>query len=363
MTQPTFAYKPDWAKAQARWDAFWAMAPTDRPCLAVAVPRPNGKKITLPELRDAEDRWLKADYILAVGVQRLEDSHLSGEAVPALGHFMAGTTTGCGKDLHFYEGGISLRPSMTNMDQPLNWHPGPNDPWRQKLEALCNHLLDAAPGRFIVPYPGQYPHVDLLNMIRGNEEMLLDLAMEPEQCAARLREMREPALENFNHFRNLIDARQGDVGCVGWTGVWSRQFYLNSQADVAAMISPVLFESLVLPELDWLAERLGPQLFHTCGYKQHLDLCLSRPYIRVIQYSPNPKEPANGPAHLEFYRQVQKSGRCLDIAVPPEHVEFLTRHLRPEGLFISTSAKSVAESNELLDQAVRWSGTHVNRSE
>jgi hypothetical protein len=330
--------------------------------MAVTAPRPDGKKITLPELRDIKDKWLDPDYILTAGLQRLEGTHLGGEAVPTIGHFMAGTTTGCGVSLHFYEGGISIRPSMTSMDQPLNWHPGPNDPWRPKVEAICHRLLDAAPGRFIVPCPGQYPHVDLLNMIRGNEDMLLDLITEQDQCAARLREIREPALEDFNHFRNLIDARQGDVGYVGWTGAWCRQFYLMSQADVAAMISPALFESLVLPELDWLAERLGPQNFHTCGYKQHLDLCLSRSYIRVIQYSPNPKEPPNGPAHLEFYRHVQQAGRCLDLAVPFEHVEFLIRHLRPEGLFITTSAKSIAESDELIDRAVMWTGTHINRS-
>jgi hypothetical protein len=193
--------------------------------------------------------------------------------------------------------------------------------------------------------------------------MLLDLAMDPENSKARLREMREPALENWLHFCRRIDARQGDVGSVGWTGVWRREFFLCTQADVAAMLSPAMFEEFVLPELDWLHEHLGGfQHFHTCGYKQHLEQCLSRSYIRVIQYSCNCKEPPHGPAHLDFYRRVQKAGRCLDICPRPEHLEFVIRHLRPEGLFISVSVETADKAEELLANAVRWTGTHANRS-
>jgi hypothetical protein len=358
----SYDYKPDWARAQARWDAFWAMAPTDRPCMAVCAPRPDGKKLPVPVPASLQDRWMNPDIQLTTALSRLEATFLGGEAVPSSGHFMAGTTTGCGDGLVFHEGGISIRPSMTGMDQPLNWHPGPDDPWRPRVEAIYNRLLDEAPGRFIVTYPKQYPHVDLLNMLRGNEEMLLDMAIAADQCAARLRDMREPAFEDFLHFRRMIEARQPGAGCVAWTGAWRREHFLCSQADVAAVVSPAMFEELVLPELDWLAERYGcPQHYHTCGYKHHLEACLSRPYIEVIQYSPSPKEPSNGPAHLEFYRRVQQAGRRLDLSVSFENVEFLIRHLRPEGLFISTRTHTVAEADELLDQATRWAGTHANR--
>lgn len=361
MTQSNFSYKLDWPRAQARWDAFWELEVTDRPCMTVFAPRPDGEKVTLPHIQSMEDKWMNEGYLLTSAIKRLEEDNLAGEAVPAAYHFMAGTTAGCNGNLHFHEGGISIRPSMTSMDQPVNWHPGPNDPWRLKIEAIFNRLLDEAPGRFIVPYPDQYPPVDLLNMIRGNEAMLLDMALVPEQCDARLQELRAMYVENFEHFRRLIDARQGDVGCVSWTGVWRRQFFKCAQADVAAMISPEMFERFVLPELDQLGERYGHLHFHTCGYKQHLELCLSRPYIKVIQYSCSLKEPPNGPAHLEFYRRVQKARRCLDIEVASGHVEFLIRHLRPEGLRIATRVNTVAEAEDLLANAVRWSGTHINR--
>ncbi|MBU4198769.1 MAG: hypothetical protein KKG09_10640 [Verrucomicrobia bacterium] len=362
MTISAFSYKTDWARAQSRWDAFWALDAVDRPCMRVFAPRPDGKKITFSELRSLEDKWINPDYVLAGALHNLEGSYLGGETVPAASHFMAGTTTGCDGHLHFHEGGISIRPTMAAMDEPLNWYPGPQDPWRSKVDAICNRLLDEAPGRFIVSCPAQFDHVDLLNMLRGNEEMLLDLAINPDQCAARLHEMRGPSEENWNHFRQLLDSRQGDVGWVSWTGIWCRQLFRCAQADVAAVISPEMFERLVLPELDWQGERYERLHYHTCGYKQHLELCLSRPYIRVIQYSPNMKEPPNGPAHMEFYRRVQKAGRCLDIGIGADVAEFMIRHLRPEGLCLSIPVKTVAEADELLTHAVKWSGTHIHQA-
>ena len=43
-------------------------------------------------------------------------------------------------------------------------------------------------------------------------------------------------------------------------------------------------------------------------------------------------------------------------------MEFVVRHLRPEGLHISTSALSVAEADELRETAVKWCGSDINRS-
>ncbi len=230
------------------------------------------------------------------------------------------------------------------------------------MDAICNRLLDEAKGRFIVSPPGQFENIDLLNMLRGHEETMLDLAMNPEQRKARLREMRDLSEENNNHFQRLIEKRQGEVGYVSWTGLWSRQVFRCAQADAAACLSPEMFEEFVLPELDVIGERYGQVHYHTCGYKQHLELCLSRSYMKVIQDSPSCKEPGNGPAHLEFYRRVQEARSCLDLDAGAEHVEFLIRHLRPEGLHIGTWVNSITEAEELLDNAARWCGSEIHRS-
>ena len=356
-----YCYKPDWASARSRWDAYWAMEATDRPCISVRAPRSEVEKIQLPELKRVEEKWMNPDYQLAKALKPLKENYLGGETVPSVYVCMAATTTGCDGHLVFYENCIDIIPSMTSIEQPVAWHPGPQDPWRRKVDAILNRFLDEAPGRFIVTCPAQYPNIDLLYMLRGNADMLLDFALHPEECRKRLVEMREASEEQRHHFRTLVDSRQGDIG-YPCGGVWCRQYAMESQADCAANISPEMFTELFVPELDFLGERCERIWFHTCGYKQHLESCLSRPYMRVIQYAPNAKEPANGPAHLDFYRRVQQAGRCLDLSVPAANVEFLVRHLRPEGLHIAVNVETIVKAEELLENAVKWCGSDIHRS-
>jgi hypothetical protein len=41
------------------------------------------------------------------------------------------------------------------------------------------------------------------------------------------------------------------------------------------------------------------------------------------------------------------------------HVEYLVRHLRPEGLLVRTFVKTPEQGEELLRNCVSWAGSHV----
>lgn len=62
---------------------------------------------------------------------------------------------------------------------------------------------------------------------------------------------------------------------------------------------------------------------------------------------------------MDFYREVQAAGRCLDIAVPFENLEYLTRHLRPEGLVLRSDAPSAEHAEAVIAAATRWCGSHL----
>lgn len=359
---PDFMYKPDWEKASARWDAYWEMKNTDRPCISIMAPRAGGKAVEFPETKTPED-FYEPEYVLAATQKFLEDNWLGGEAVPvsvgagpSLGHAI-----GIPEDnVVLSEGCVNVMPTMDSIDRPLGYLSGPSDPWRPRVEAVLNRLLDDAPGRYIARSISGFGHVDLLCLLRGPSGFLLDLVMFPDKCRARLMELRELTRENFEYYGKLVFNRQGDTGCTSWTGVWCRRHFECLQADFAANISPAMFKEIVLPELDFLGESRERVWFHTCGYKQHLELYLERPYMRVVQYSPGPNEPGGMEELLDFYRRVQEAGRGLDISVSGrEDFEFLVRRLRPEGLHIKTAAESTAEAEELLDKAAGWSGSDI----
>jgi hypothetical protein len=249
---------------------------------------------------------------------------------------------------------------MSSIDDPLGWWPGPDDPWRHKLTQLMNHLLDMAPGRFLVGIPGQVPAHDLLMLLRGPGDFLCELAEKPARCVQRMHEALELHLENFEYLRGVIEARQ--PGCVyGWPGIWHPTFVKTTQSDMSCMISEAMFDEYVLPELDRLGDRYGTVWYHLDGpgAVRHLPRLLSRSYIETIQYVPGDGAEPNGPAWLDLYREVQAADRCLDLDVPAENVEFLVRHLRPEGVMLRTHVDSPERAEELLRQAVRWCGTHA----
>ena len=359
MTADTLLYKPDWPQAQKRIIAFWERCNTDRPCIDVRAP----KGVDLPPVpapESLEARYFDADYIAASWLRYCESTYFGGEALPISPFLMGGYALGCGPRVRFAETTVWHPVTMASMDAPLGWWPGPQDPWRQKLDRVLKRLLDLAPGKFLVGHAGQVMANDLLALLRGSQDFLIDLAEDAGKCRRRLEEMLVLWIENQEHFRALVSARQ--PGCAwGWPGLWHPDYVKLAQSDLSCMISPALFDRYVMADLDLLGERYGRIWYHLDGprARHHLRKLLSLPYIVTIQYVPGDGVPPNGPAWLDLYREVQAAGRGLDIDAPPEHVEFLIRHLRPEGLILRTSAPTPEAAEELLHNARRWCGSNV----
>ena len=354
-------YKPDWPRACERWTAFWDYAVTDRPCIDVKAGRPTELQ-PAPEPEADVDRYFDIDFITTNWLHMCERTYFGGEAVPTGGFFMGGYALGGGDGVGFAPDTVWHPVTMSSLDDDFGWHPGPDDPWRHKLDAVINTLLDLSPGRFVVGYAGQVPVNDLIYLLRGGTGFLEDLATDLDKCIARLEEMFPLWLENHEHFRQLNQAKQsGHV--FGWPGMWAPHDVITTQSDLSCMISAEMFDAFVMREMDLLGESGRPLWYHVDGRlaKRHVAALCSRSYMRVIQYTPSCDEPPNGPGHLDFYRQVQAAGRGLDLGVPPEHVEFLIRHLRPEGVVLRTWAASPEAADELVDNAVKWCGSHVGR--
>ena len=275
---------------------------------------------------------------------------------------MGGYATGCGPNVVFAEQTVWHPVTMCSIDDPLGWHPGPDDPWRDKLTKVLNKILDMAPGKFLVGGVGQVPCNDLLMLIRGTEAFLTELGQDPAKCRRRMEEMFPLWVENNEYFRGVVEARQpGNVH--NWPGLWHPTFVKTTQSDMSCMISGEMFEYYVMRDMDLLGERYERLWYHLDGPGaiRHAPTLLSRPYILAIQYVPGDGQPPNGPAYMELFRRIQGAGRCLDLSVPMENMEYLIRHLRPEGLMLRTQADSPAQADELLHKAVSWCGSHVQR--
>lgn len=348
--------KTDWPQARARYAAFWERSNDDRPLLDLRAPLPDRPpEPAVPA--SLEDYWLDAEYLLAANLWRARYTHYAAEAFPTA-FMLAGYATGCGPGVGFAPDTIWHPAIQPSLDEPIRWRPGPDDPWRARLLAVVDRLFQGGAGEFLVGSLCQVPVNDLIELLLGPQRFLEELALRPALCRQRLLETLPAWQENFEAFRSAIDPRLG--GTVwAWPGLWCDGLVMTTQSDLSCMISSAAFEEYVVPELDWLGERYGRLWYHVDGRlaKRHLPRLLRCPYLVAIQYVPSPDEPPNGPAHLGFYREVQAAGRCLDLAVPAENLEFLIRHLRPEGLILRSTLASPEEAEDVVAAAKGWTAT------
>ena len=353
-------YKPDWPKAQQRWTAFWELAETDRPCIDVKAPLATDVP---PPARPAslEDLYFDPDYVAVQWRHLFATTYFGGEAVPTGGFFMGGYALGCGPDVVLTPNTVWHPVTTRSIRGKVNWRPGPDDPWQQKLDRIIDRLLDESQRKFLVGLATQVMANDLLALLRGSQDFLTDLTDDLGNCVRRLEEILPPWIGIVEHYRRKIAARQ-NAGCVwGWPGLWHSDFLMIAQSDMSCMISEAMFDRYVMRDIDALGEKFRRVWYHVDGPGaiRHVPRLLKSSCIRAIEYVAGDGQPPNGPDYLDLYRQVQSAGRCLDLDAPMGNMEYLVRHLRPEGLVLRTWAPSREQADELLDKAKKWAGTHA----
>ena len=346
-------YKPDWEEARERLCALWEGRSVRRPCIAAMAP--SGKNIPWPA-RPAtlEGLWLDPEYAVAAAKAHIENTWWGGEAMPA--HLiMSGWMLCFGGRHQFREDTIWHGLIEVDFERPPSFRVDLNDPWIKKFERVHRAVATAA-GKddFMVGQPCQLPANDLFSMQMGTERFLLALAEHPDWMLEALMQGARSLVAAFKHFTQ-ITAKTNDFpyGVAGWMTLWAPERYMGTQSDVSCMMSPEMYDEFVLPELRLYAREIGPIWYHLDGgdAKQHLPTLLSMPEMKVIQYTPRPCEPPNGPAHIDFYRQVQAAGKIVHVGVPKENVEALVRELDPGLLMIETGCGSIREGEELLAAA------------
>ena len=212
-------------------------------------------------------------------------------------------------------------------------------------------------GRFLVGQPCILPANDLLSMHMGTEEFLVSLMQHPAWMKEALNQGARALGEARRRLRGLIDKKHRFwYGIGGWMPFWAPRPFMSTQSDVSCMLSPEMFDEFVLPELDLCAKEAGEMWYHLDGgdAQQHLPRLLSLPYLRVVQYVPNPSEPPNGPGQLPLYKKIQKAGKIVHVNVDKQHIEPLVKSLDPSLLVLQTWCGSIQEGEELLAATKRW---------
>jgi len=347
-------YKADWPEAQRRLTALWHGERLDRPCVAVRAPQAVENPTPVPEPFDDEARWLDPAYRVAVVRQELESTWWGGELIPS-SLLMAGWVICLGGTPRFAPETIWFETREVDFTLPSPFRHDANSIWMQKYRKLLLSMCElAGEDDFLLGSQLGLPANDLLSMHMGTQEFLIALIDHPEWMVKAILTGAGDQLRVCKEHQALLRA-QGHKYCygiAGWMPFWAPEPFVATQSDVSCMLSAEMYDRFVLPELELYGEGCGALWYHLDGgdARQHLPRLLSLPFLRVVQYTPTPHEPSNGPAHLEMYRQIQAAGKIVHIDLPWQHVEPLVRELDPSLLMLSTWCPSRSAGEQLLEQ-------------
>jgi hypothetical protein len=370
-------YKPDWEDAKKRLLAYWEHAVIDRACIAVHAPR-AGSRLAAPDLQNgpwmlgmeqiadddaaAIERWWtdpKLNYQRALAW--FENSYFGGEALPVTyvnwGAMamaaMFGSTPKFNKTSVWYP---------TILTDWTEWRPAfdpSSDPTWATLRAIVEGFMAEAAGKFFVGKPELGNGADVLSLIRGMDNLAMDLIAQPEQVQRGVEIISTAWVQLMEQAFQLTCPANDGGDVLAWMGLWAPGRLDQIACDFSSVISPAMFRKFFVPEVVKMGRWCQYGVYHLDGptcMKHMLDVLLEIPEIKTIQFTPGAGSPPTyTPAYIPRYRKILDSGRNLYLLCQPQEVEQILAELPPEGLFMRTYVASQAEADEMVRCVTRWS--------
>ncbi len=348
-------WKEDWDLARAAIVDWW-----DGKGLALHVVSPKdepSEDFPPPESACGLDQqWLDADYRLRRQLYQLSRTFHGGVAFPhydtnvgpgSLGLFL-GARGELSPDTVWYE------PCITDPETHPPLVLDPANVWYRKHVEIIQRALEYADGRYLVGMPDLIENLDTYAALRGNEETLYDLLERPDTVVRRIGEINQAFYAAFDALEAMIHTPWGGSSFHAFQ-IWGPGRTAKLQCDFSCMISPPMFDRVVVPALTEQAAWLDYALYHLDGTNaiQHLDSLLAIPAIRAIEWTPQAGRPGGGSSlWYDLYRRIKAAGKGVQaVGVAPTEVLPLIDAVGPEGLFIMTWVPTEREARTLLRRA------------
>ena len=371
-------YKEDWPDARRRLEFFWKEREiTDRPCVAVFAPRRTSKLPSFPELQWGP--WLGGldaipDNDVAVirrwwtdpelNYERMqlwfENTWFGGEAIPC-----TYVNWGAMAMAAFYDAPANFKktsvwyPEVIRDWESWKWRFDrvTNEYWRKTLD-IVKLLLERDNGRYFVGTPEFGTAGDLLSLMRGMDNLALDLLDHPEEIKGAIDLLGDTAVELQKLIHGMTHKANDGGGVLAWMSLWSPGSQSQLACDFSTVISPNLFKEFFTGEIEKEAAWADFATYHLDGpdaMRSHLDTLLAMPSIDTIEWTPGAGSPPTyTPAYIPAYKKIQAAGKRLYLLAEPGEIEALMAELSPKGLFLCTHADSQEEGERLLKKVTQW---------
>lgn len=245
--------------------------------------------------------WLarpEADFaeVLAAFERWVDGTWFGGAAMPSMFFNMGpGVLAAC------FNGYLEYREESETVwfEHPQPWDAveklayQPQGRWMRHIRDAMGHFQERGSGRFLLGMTDLGGGLDILASLRGGENLVYDLLLEPERVEALRARVSDAWFRAYYDLYGII--QRGQSGATAWMGMWAPGTWYPLQCDFSAMMSPELFGEYVVPDLAEQCRRLDYAIYHLDGPNQipHLDQLLGIPGLDGIQWVPGAGNPQN----------------------------------------------------------------------
>ncbi|MDR2148754.1 MAG: hypothetical protein LBE91_20120 [Tannerella sp.] len=221
--------------------------------------------------------------------------------------------------------------------------------WRLHLD-LLKSCKTKAQGNYIVGCPDLMEGLDVLASLKGSDNALLDLMMDPETVLQKLQLINDVYFEVFDRIYDLINVDGEMAFC--YFSIWGPGKVSKLQCDISTMISEEDFRIFTLPFLQEQCNRLDYTLYHLDGVDaiRHLDAVLELENLNAVQWTPGEGQPQGGNAcWYDLYRKVLQNGKSVMANwVQLDELQPLLDNVGNQGLHINIDFKSEKDIEQAL---------------
>ncbi len=332
--------KPDWEESKERFRRFWNREKTDRPVTVLTAPSdsPLSQETAPPVPEDPMDKWLEIEENIQRKKVRIAGTAFLGDTIPNIAPELGPGTLGLylGSIPEYMPTTVWYHKCFDSIEKAKGIFSEDNDLWQWTLEC-AEKIVESQEGDFIPSLPDFIENLDTAAQLLGTIETVMAATDTPDELHRLLDEITDSFRTVYTRLWEILYPGRDESVFMAFN-IWAPGRVVKIQTDIAALLSPGLFEEFAVPRFNRQLEDLDCSIYHLDGPDAiySLDSLLKIDKLDVIQWTPGAGQPdGDDPCWDEIYRKTLDAGKGIWAGMRPEAAPEFIRKFGSEGVLLS----------------------------